>query len=96
MLLSNGYGPIGRCIEVLEQCRDISSKHNNALLQLLDAAFAHYIIAEKMPTNFKKIVEYYYDLMNKEQYHFTDDLQQVFEKLEIYKSLQPILKKIRK
>jgi hypothetical protein len=96
MLLSNGYGPIGRCVEVLEQCRDISSKHNNALLQLLDAAFAHYIIAEKMPTNFKKIVEYYYDLMNKEQYHFTDDLQQVFEKLEIYKSLQPILKKIRK
>ncbi|WP_313266604.1 DUF6493 family protein [Sphingobacterium sp.] len=94
MLLSNGYGPIGRCVEVLEQCRDISSKHNNALLQLLDAAFVHYIIAEKMPTNFKKIVEYYYDLMNKEQYHFTDDLQQVFEKLEIYKSLQPILKKI--
>ncbi|MNM94394.1 hypothetical protein D3C81_1067950 [compost metagenome] len=96
MLLSNGYGPIGRCIEVLEQCRDISSKHNNALLQLLDTAFAHYIIAEKMPTNFKKIVEYYYDLMNKEQYHFPDDLQQVFEKLEIYKSLQSILKKIRK
>ena len=96
MLLSNGYGPIGRCVEVLEQCRDISSKHNNALLQLLDVAFAHYNIAEKMPTNFKKIIEYYYDLMNKEQYHFPDDLQQVFEKLEIYKSLQPILKKIRK
>jgi len=96
MLLSNGYGPIGRCVEVLEQCRDISSKHNNALLQLLDVAFAHYNITEKMPTNFKKIIEYYYDLMNKEQYHFPDDLQQVFEKLEIYKSLQPILKKIRK
>lgn len=96
MLLSNGYGPIGRCVEVLEQCRDISSKHNNALLQLLDVAFAHYNIAEKMPTNFKKIIEYYYDLMNKEQYHFPDDLQQIFGKLEIYKSLQPILKKIRK
>lgn len=95
-LLSNGYGPIGRCAEVLEQCRDVSSKHNNALLQLLDVAFAHYNIAEKMPTNFKKIIEYYYDLMNKEQYHFPEDLQQVFEKLEIYKSLQPILKKIRK
>ncbi|WP_333865427.1 DUF6493 family protein [Sphingobacterium sp.] len=96
MLLSNGYGPIGRCVEVLEQCRDISSKHNNALLQLLDTAFAHYNIAEKMPTNFKKIIEYYYDLTNKEQYHFPEELQQVFEKLEIYKSLQPILKKIRK
>ncbi len=96
MLLSNGYGPIGRCVEVLEQCRDISSKHNNALLRLLDVAFAHYNIAEKMPTNFKKIIEYYYDLMNKEQYHFPEYLQQVFEKLEIYKSLQPILKKIRK
>jgi len=96
MLLSNGYGPIGRCVEVLEQCRDISSKHNNAILQLLDAAFAHYNIAEKMPTNFKKIIEYYYDLMNKEQYHFPEDLQQIFEKLEIYKGLQPILKKIRK
>jgi len=95
-LLSNGYGPIGRCAEVLEQCRDISSKHNNALLQLLNIALLHYNIVEKMPTNFKKIIEYYYDLMSKEQYHCSNDLQQVFEKLEIYKSLQPILKKIRK
>ncbi|WP_343563763.1 DUF6493 family protein [Sphingobacterium sp.] len=96
MLLSNGYGPIGRCVEVLEQCRDISSKHNNALLQLLDVAFVHYNVVEKMPTNFKKIIEYYYDLMNKEQYNFPEELQQIFGKLEIYKSLQPILKKIRK
>ena len=95
-LLSNGYGPIGRCVEVLEQCRDISSKHNNALLQLLNVAFAHYNIAEKIPTNFKKIIEYYYDLMNKEQYHLPENLQQVFGTLEIYKSLQPILRKIRK
>lgn len=96
MLLSNGYGPIGRCVDVLEQCRDISSKHNNALLQLLDSALLHYDIAEKMPTNFKKIVEYYYDLMSKEQYRLANELVHVFEKLETYKSLQPILKKIRK
>ncbi len=96
LMLGNGYGPIGRCVEVLEQCRDISSKHNNALLQLLEIAFIHYHIAEKMPTNFKKLVEYYYDLMNKEQYSFSAELQEVFGKLEIYKSLQPILKKIRK
>lgn len=95
-LWSHGYGPIGRSVEVLEQCREISSKHNNALLQLLDTAFANYTIAEKMPTNFKKIIEYYYDLMSKEQYHFPEELNLVFEKLEIYKSLQPLLKKIKK
>jgi len=96
ILLSNGYGPIGRCVEVLEQCRDISSKHHNALLQLLDVAFVNYTVAEKMPTNFKKIVEYYYDIMNKAQYRVPKELQPVFERLETYKSLQPILKKINK
>jgi len=96
MLLSSGYGPIGRFAEVLEQCRDISSLHNNALLQVLDVAFLRYTIAEKMPTNFKKIVELYYDLLHKEQYLVSEHVQQVFANLEVYKSLQPILKKIKK
>ncbi|WP_270087119.1 DUF6493 family protein [Sphingobacterium sp. SYP-B4668] len=96
LLLSHGYGPIGRFVETLEQCRDMSSKHNNALLQLLDIALVHYVVVEKMPTNFKKVIEYYYDLMSKEQYHVPKELQSVFKNLAIYKSLQPILKKINK
>lgn len=95
MLLSHGYGPIGRCVEVLQQCRDVSAKHNNALLQLLDAALVNYSISEQMPTNFKKVIEYYYDLMSKEHYVYPNNLHEVFEKLTLYKSLQPILKKIR-
>lgn len=96
VLLSHGYGPIGRFVEVLEQCRDISSKHNNALLQVLDVALQHYSLADKMPTNFKKIIAYYYDLQTKEQHSLTAEQSQVFERLEAYKSLQPVLKKIRK
>lgn len=96
VLLSHGYGPIGRFVEGLEQCRDISSKHNYALLKLLDATLMNYTLAEKMPTNFKKIIEYYYDLMTKEQYNTPAELNNVLEQLEAYKSLQPILKKIKK
>ncbi len=96
ILLSHGYGPIGRFVEGIEQCRDVSSKHNHAFLRLLDAILINYTLAEKMPTNFKKIIEYYYDLITKENYSVPEELYNVLDNLEAYKSLQPILKKIKK
>lgn len=94
ILISHTYGPLGRVEEVLGQCRDISSKHNNALIQVIDEMLLHYTIGEKMPTNFKKLIELYYDLINKENQELSVEIKQVFENLMVFKSLQPILKKL--
>lgn len=93
--MSHTYGPLGRLEEVLGQCRDISSKHNNALIQVINQMLLDYAIGEKMPTNFKKLIELYYDLVHKENQEISIEMKQVFEKLMVFKSLQPILKKIK-
>lgn len=56
--------------------------------------FLSYAIGEKMPTNFKKLIELYYDLVHKENQNISVEIKEVFEKLMIFKSLQPILKKL--
>ena len=66
ILMSHTYGPLGRLEDVLGQCRDISSKHNQALIKIIEYMFLSYAIGEKMPTNFKKLIELYYDLVHKE------------------------------
>ena len=94
ILISHTYGPLGRLEEVLGQCRDISSKHNSALIQVIDQMLLYYTVGEKMPTNFKKLIELYYDLVHKENKGISVKMKQVFEKLMVFKSLQPILKKL--
>ena len=94
ILMSHTYGPLGRLEDVLGQCRDISSKHNQALIKIIEYMFLSYAIGEKMPTNFKKLIELYYDLVHKENQNISVEIKEVFEKLMIFKSLQPILKKL--
>lgn len=94
ILINHAYGPLGRLEEVLGQLRDISSKHNSALIKVIDQMLLYYTIGEKMPTNFKKLIELYYDLVHKENQEICVDVKQVFEKLMVFKSLQPILKKL--
>lgn len=94
-LMNNNYGPIGRSHEVLTQLRDISSVHHHAILQLLDQLFINYKTADKMPTNFKKIVELYYDFIHKENYAIPEEVHPALENLMKYKSLHPILNKIK-
>ena len=96
LLLKSDYGPIGRMAEILEQCKDISSKHNQAILQILSNAFETVEVKDKMPTNFKKLVELFYDLQHKCDWQLSESLKASMQKMEGYKSLQPILKKILK
>lgn len=97
LFLMNGeYGPIGRFADVLEQSKDVSAKHNQALLDLLLAVLKDLEIKEKMPTNLKKLVELFYDLQQKNNLELTEELQVSFKRYEAYKSLQPLLKKILK
>jgi len=97
LFLMNGeYGPIGRLADVLEQSKDISAKHNQALLALLLATLSGLEIKEKMPTNLKKLFELFYDLQQKSNLELTEHLKVSFKRFEAYKSLQPLLKKILK
>ncbi|VTP95998.1 DUF7825 domain-containing protein [Sphingobacterium daejeonense] len=35
-LISNNYGPLNRVTDIFGQVKDVSSKHNQALIQLFD------------------------------------------------------------
>lgn len=93
-LISHAFGPMARMMEVLENCKDISYKHNDALLQLLSISLMNTNIKEKIPTNFKKILELFYDLQKKLKKEITNETRSAVEKLNEFKSLQPLIKKI--
>ncbi|MGN5953098.1 DUF6493 family protein [Sphingobacterium lactis] len=95
-LLNNDYGPLGRFADVLSQVKDISSKHNHALLLILSQVFEGVQVKETMPTNFKKLIEIFFDLQQKESYPLTNELKASIQKFEAYKSLNSLLKKILK
>lgn len=65
------FSVLARLLEGLESVKDVSPKHNAALFEVLDCLFAQFyenaksVHDEPLPTNFKKLVEYYADLQVK-------------------------------
>jgi len=64
-LSSNKYGAFLRLTDGLGTLKDVSALHNSAYLQLLEGIFKHMADVEKLPVNFKKIVEHYIDVLYK-------------------------------
>jgi hypothetical protein len=64
-LISENYGPTQRFVEVITTIRDVSSLHNSAVIILLDSLFLNFNGKEKLPVNFKKLLEFYLDLLMK-------------------------------
>lgn len=64
-LISNNYGVFGRFSDAVLSIKDSSPLHNQALFLLLDGVLSHWTLGEKLPTNFKKFIENYYDLATK-------------------------------
>ncbi|PDS25127.1 DUF6493 family protein [Flavobacterium branchiophilum] len=64
-LISNNYGVFGRFSDAVLSIKDSSPLHNQALFLLLDGVLSNWILGEKLPTNFKKFIENYYDLSTK-------------------------------
>jgi predicted DNA-binding WGR domain protein len=95
-LISNNYGPLNRVTDIFGQVKDVSSKHNQALIQLLTTLINKVGIADKMPNGFKKILEILFDLQQKEGYHLNSTEIEALSKLNSIKSLQPIINKILK
>jgi Family of unknown function (DUF6493) len=79
-LLTNKYAGVQRLSDALVAIKDISALHNSALFLLLDAFFQHFEATEKLPTNFKKLVELYTDLKTKTQGESHEKVVLFFEK----------------
>lgn len=64
-LSSNKYGAFLRLADSIGTLKDVSALHNSAYLQLLEVIFKHMNDSEKLPVNFKKMVEHYVDILYK-------------------------------
>ncbi|WP_316831975.1 DUF6493 family protein [Pedobacter aquatilis] len=64
-LTNHKYGPFSRMIESTEAVKELSPLHQSAYLQLIEGLLANLQVDEKLPTNFRKLVENYVDLLYK-------------------------------
>lgn len=64
-LISENYGPVQRFIDVITNVRDVSGLHNSAILVMMDYLFLNFNGKDKLPVNFKKLLEFYLDLLMK-------------------------------
>lgn len=59
------YGPFSRMIESTEALKEFSAVHQSAYLLLVESFLASLKVGDKLPTNFKKLVEHYVDVLYK-------------------------------
>lgn len=95
-LIAGEYGPVNRLAEVLVTLKDISHKHNDALYKMLLAIIVHADLKEKLPTNFKKLLEIFFDLSVKFNRNADDLPSEKLTKLEQFSTLKPIIGKLKK
>ena len=93
-LISGKYGALLRCIDALAAIKDVSAGHNLALFMILDAVFKNLNIQEKLPTNFKKLVEHYLDVTAKTQQQPSPEARAFFTKWKENASLKNLIKQI--
>ena len=93
-LISNKYGPLLRMIEAVVALKDISPLHNSALFILLDGIFATVTLEEKLPTNFKKMVENFVDVGTKTKQKPTAKTLELLDKYKENASLKTLIKQI--
>jgi hypothetical protein len=94
-LISGKYGALLRFVDSIAGIKDISALHNSALFQVLDAVFKHWDVKEKLPANFKKMVEHYVDAKVKTNHTPSPETLLFFEKLADNAALKSLLKQIR-
>lgn len=95
-LASNKYGAFLRLIESISALKDVSALHNSAFVQLLEAIFKHLVLSDKLPVNFKKLVEHYIDILYKTQQEPAATSINFFERWKDNASLKGLIKQIIK
>lgn len=90
------YGAFSRLTDGIIALKDISPLHNSALLQFFNAFFANLDVKEKLPTNFKKMVENYVDVLIKTNQKPSEKAIAFFEQWKDNASLKSLIKQILK
>jgi len=93
-LASNKYGPFLRLTESLGALKDVSALHNSAFLQLIEVLFKHLVISDKLPVNFKKLVEHYVDILYKTNQKPLKSSITFFERWKDNTALKSLIKQI--
>ncbi|CAA9196102.1 DUF6493 family protein [Flavobacterium collinsii] len=94
-LVSGKYGVFSRIADGIGAIKDVSPLQNSALLKFFNAFFAHLELQE-LPTNFKKMVENYVDVLIKTNQKPAEKVITFFEQWKDNSSLKPLIKKILK
>lgn len=95
-LASNKYGAFLRLADSIGTIKDVSALHNFAYLQLLEGVFKHLNISEKLPVNFKKLVEHYIDVLYKTNQQPSATSIAFYEKWKDNPTLKTLIKQIIK
>jgi hypothetical protein len=95
-LTTEKYGVFLRLVDGLIALKDVSPLHNNALLKLFNSFFSTLDLKEKLPTNFKKIIENYLDILTKTNQKPSAEAIVFFEKWKDNASLKSLIKQILK
>ena len=93
-LISEKYGVVLRVVDSLAAVKDVSALHNSALQAILDNIFKQVKIKEKMPVNFKKLVEHYLDLLYKTRQPPSPETRKFFERWQENNAMKVLAKKI--
>jgi predicted DNA-binding WGR domain protein len=94
-LIEGKYGALLRFVDCLVAIKDVSPLHNSAFLIILDSIFKTLNLDDKMPTNFKKLVENYIDILTKTQQKPSPEALLFFEKWADNASLKSLIKQIK-
>lgn len=93
-LFINKYAPVARLIDVINLVKDVSSLHNQALTLMLNTLLIHFKSTSDFPINFKKLLEVYFDLLNRTNKRPSDEIKQMMESWQKNNSLKNIAKQI--
>ncbi|MBE9602364.1 DUF6493 family protein [Pedobacter sp. MC2016-24] len=95
-LALNKYGAFLRLVDSIGTLKDVSALHNSAYLQLMEGIFKHLADADKLPVNFKKMVEHYIDMLYKTNQKPSETSIAFYEKWKDNASLKALIKQIIK
>jgi len=95
-LASGKYGAFSRLTDGIIALKDISPLHNSALLQFFNSFFGNLEVKDKLPTNFKKMVENYVDVLIKTNQKPSAKTIAFFDQWKDNASLKSLIKQILK
>ena len=89
------YGSLKKPLNALEELAQLSTLHQNAILQILEGIFYQTPITPELPRDFKKFFELYYQLMVKQNVDLDLSTQTALQQWQIqHQSLKPIIQKL--